>query len=135
MSYCTQSQLETTIPAPILNDALDDDRDGAADTGVLANILAQADQAVDAFLSGISTVPFVAPPAVVKEASYIFACELVYARRQVSDKNPFTDRANFWRTRLQKIGNGELPLDNATAKTFTPGASILETASVDDTTR
>jgi len=37
MSYCTQAQIETTIPAPVLNDALDDDRDGTADTGVLTS--------------------------------------------------------------------------------------------------
>mgnify|MGYP001267666839 CR=1 FL=1 len=135
MSYCTQAQIETTIPAPVLNDALDDDRDGTADTGVLTNIIAQADQAVDAFLGGIYTVPFETPPAAVREASYIFACELVYARRQVVQENPFTARADAWRTRLQKIGNGEMPLDNATSKTFTPGASILVDADVDDTTR
>ena len=135
MSYCTSEQIQTAIPAPHLNDALDDDRDGSADSGVLTAIIAQADQAVDGYLSGLYTVPFASPPPAAREASFVFACELVYARRQIMDKNPFTDRANEWRKRLEQIGSGKLPLDAATEKSFTPGAAVLEDAVIDASTR
>lgn len=131
MSYCTQAEIETRIPAPHLNDALDDDRDGTADEGVLTAIIASADNAVDAYLAGLYDVPIAPAPAPCKEASLIFACEAIYDRRQIVERNPFTARANFWRQRLQDIGDGKLPLDAATVKTFTPGAAVTEDARID----
>jgi phage gp36-like protein len=136
MAYTTENKIQTLIPAPDLTDALDDDRDGYADDGLLDTIIATASNAVDAFLSGLFEVPFATPPAVVQEAALIFSCEAIYARRLTADKvNPFTARANQWRDRLQKIGNGELPLDAATAKPNTPGAVITETLGVDESLR
>lgn len=135
MSYCTQAQIETTIPPQHLNDALDDDRDGTADSGILDNIIEKASQQVDALLSGRYEVPFATPPTAVKEAAFIFACELIYDRRQILDKNPFKDRADKWRERLEKIGAGDLPLDAATEPAFTPGAAITENVSVDGSMR
>lgn len=136
MSYVTQTQIETEIPPLHLNDALDDDGDGSADTDLLTNIIAKASQAVDAFLAGIFTVPFSDPaPAAVREPAFVFACEAIYNRRQILEKNPYKERGDYWRTRLEKIGNGELPLDAATDKNFTPGAAIIEDAAIDGSTR
>lgn len=134
MSYVTQSQIQTAIPAQHLNDALDDDRDGTADADVLTDIISSAEQAVDAFLAGLYEVPFLSPPAPVKEAAFVFACERIYDRRQVDEKNPFRSLADAWRTRLEKIGTGELTLDAASEKAFTRGALVSEDASVDGTT-
>lgn len=136
MSYTTQTEIEKLIPPQHLNDALDDDRDGAADDGALDSLIAVAANAVDAYLAGLYTVPFETPGAVVKEACLIFACEAVYARRLgLNEKNPFTDRADAWRKRLEKIGAGELPLDAAEEKPNTPGAAVTEDVSLDDTLR
>lgn len=135
MIYLEQAQVETAIPALHLNDALDDDRDGTADDGVLDNIIASCSQAVDAFLSGLFTVPFETPPAAVREAAFVFTCERIYDRRQIVEKNPWKARADYWRERLEKIGDGKLPLDAGTEKQFTPGAAITEPVSVNDTMR
>lgn len=136
MSYCAQSEIETAIPPQHLVDALDDDRDGKADDGVLTNIIASASNAVDAYLAGLFTVPFADPaPAPVREAAFIFTCERIYDRRQILDKNPYKDRADFWRERLQKIGAGEIPLDAAAPKSFTPGAAIVSDVEVDTSMR
>ncbi len=135
MSYVTQAQIETEIPPLHLNDALDDDGDGSADSGLLDNLISKAEQAVDAFLGGIFTVPFATPPAAVKEAAFVFTCEAIYNRRQILDKNPYKERADYWRDRLEKIGNGELPLDAATEKLVAPGAIITEDAAIDGSTR
>lgn len=136
MSYTTQTKIQTLIPAADLTDALDDDRDGNADSGLLDAVIDTASTAVDAFLSGLYSVPFTTPPAVVQEAALIFSCEAIYARRlQADQKNPFTARANYWRERLQKIGNGDLPLDAATDQTNTPGAVVSEPTDVDASLR
>lgn len=136
MPYTTQSKIETLIPPQHLSDALDDDRDGSADAGLLDTIIATADNAVDAFLAGLFTVPFANPPAVVQEASLVFACELIYARRLApEEKNPFTVRASAWRVRLQNIGEGKLPLDAASTKAAGIGAVVTEPTSIDSSLR
>lgn len=132
MSYLTQARIETAIPAAHLRDALDDDGDGQADATLLDEIIASAANAVDAFLAGLFTVPFADPaPAPVAEAAFIFACERIYDRRQILEKNPFADRADFWRKRLEAIGKGEIPLDASQTKATTGGASVTETVKVD----
>lgn len=134
MAYTTQAAITAKIPALHLNAACDDDGDGQADTGVLTEIIAGAANAVDAYLAGLFTVPFADPaPAVCAEAALLFACETVYDRRQIVENNPFRTRAEFWRTRLEAIGKGEIPLDASLDKAYTPGAAITEDMSVDDT--
>lgn len=126
MAYVAQTRIESAIPPQILVAALDDDRDGAADPGRLADIIAAAGTAVDSLLGSLYPTPFSAPyPAAAKEAAFIFACELVYQRREISP-NPFTDRADFWRQRLEKVGAGKLPLDANQPRAFSPGAAIVE---------
>ena len=135
--YVTQAQLETEIPAPHLADAVDDDAAGGADTDKLDAILQKASDAVDSFLAGLYPTPFADPaPAACREAAFMFAGELIYARRGVStDENPFTKRANDWRKTLTLIGRGDLPLDANIPKAFTPGAAITEPVLLDTTTR
>lgn len=134
MSYCTRERIETAIPAPHLVDALDDDRDGEADAAVLAELLASADQAVDSYLAGLFAVPFPAPtPAVVAEASFVFACERVYDRRQVAERNPWTSRANDMRERLKAIGSGKAPLEASRTKAVIPGRVVTEDSRIDGT--
>lgn len=133
MAYTTQSEIETKIPPQHLVDALDDDGDNAADPGLLANIIASASNAVDAYLAGLFPVPFVDPaPAVCREAAFVFTVEAIYDRRQIFDKNPFRDRADFWRKRLEAIGKGEVPLDASQVKAYTPGAAVTEDVSIDE---
>jgi phage gp36-like protein len=137
MPYVTQSELETIIPPSTLVDMLDDDRDGLADDGLLDNLIASAGNAVDAYLSGLFSVPFATPPPAVREAALVFCCESLYARRGLGegDKNPLGARARFWRDRLQKIGNGELPLSAATEKAFAARVAITEDADLDSSLR
>lgn len=139
MSYIAQSDIEVQIPAPLLLDACDDSKSGdwsVETVAILAAIIAGADAQVDSFLSGLYTVPLSPVPPVAKEASLIFACETVYKRRLAPDeKNPFAERARIWRERLQKIGDGEMPLSTATGSAANIGAAILLTAVIDDTLR
>jgi phage gp36-like protein len=108
--YVTQARIQSRIPGPLLNDALDDNRDGAADDGILDEIIQAASDAVDALVSPAYTVPFTSPPAPVKEAAFAFACEMIYDRRQVSERNPYRAEADKWRGRLELVGAGKLAL-------------------------
>lgn len=134
MAYVTQVQVETKIPALVLNDALDDNGDGLADSGKLDEIIALASQEVDGYLAGLFDVPFADPaPAKVATAAFVFTCEAIYQRRSISDeKNPFAKTAAWWREHLQRVGNRELPFDAATEPAFTPGASVVDDVSVDE---
>lgn len=137
MSYVTRQQIETEIPALHLKEALDDDSAGGEDQDLFDAVAQQASDAVDAFLSSLYPTPFAEPaPAAVKQAAFIFCGELIYARRGVSgDDNPFSKRAESWRSMLTKMGAGELPLDANIVKAFNPGALISEPSAIDATTR
>lgn len=127
MSYVTRDQVTDLLPEKVLVDALDDDKDGAEDDGLLDSIIATAALEVDGYLSGLFTVPFANPPAKVKAASLIFVMEALYQRRQIAtDDNPFTKRATWWRTHLQAVGNRELPFDAATPKSSAAGIVTSE---------
>jgi phage gp36-like protein len=119
MAYVTEQQIIDRIPLPLLNDALDDDGDGNPDQGLLTQIIADESQKVEAFLGGRFTVPFPdAAPAAVREAARSFVLYAIWTRRPSVGDPPkvVVDDFNFWRNRLQKIGNNELPLDaNSTA--------------------
>jgi phage gp36-like protein len=134
MAYIVQADIEMLLPQKHLVDALDDDKDGSIDPDAVAKLIAASDQAVDAFLSSRYPTPLDNPPALVKQASAIFACEMCASRRgSFGDANPFWKRAESIRTRLEKIGNGEAPLVPGQAPAFQPGAVITDDSKVTGT--
>jgi phage gp36-like protein len=114
VAYTTQERIQARIPAAILNDALDDDKDGAIDEDVLAEILQAASDAVDAMIGMTVTVPMTDPPAAVTESAFCFACEMIYDRRQVTEKNPYRPQADAWRKTLGLVAEGKLSLSATT---------------------
>lgn len=137
MAYVTQARIETALPPQHLRDALDDDGDGQADSGILEEIIASASQAVDGFLAGLFAVPFADPaPAAAAEAAFVFALERIYDRRQAGERNPWRSQADGWRERLERMGKGDLPLDaGVTGVVATPGAAVTENAAHNETLR
>lgn len=137
MPYTTRANILTLIPAQKLNDALDDDQDGAEDKGLLDALIAQVSGDIDGFLASIYPVPFPDPaPAKVAAAALIFVCEAIYARRLEADQtNPYKSRADIWRDQLEKVGHGIHELDAKQDRQNPPGAAVTETAVVNGTTR
>lgn len=134
MAYVIQAEIEAEVPPQHLTDALDDDRDGARDAGLLDQIIANASRQVDGFLATIYTVPFASPPPVVRQAALVFVCEALYSRRERGgDANPWKARADAWREQLKLIGTTSMPLDATIAMAFPPGAVVSDAASVDST--
>ena len=112
MPYFLRTDVVGRIPPQYLTDALDDDEDGQEDAGLFDNLVATVSNDVDGYLAGIFTTPFFDPaPAQVKAAALVLFFEALYDRRPVGDNNPWRARANEWRSRLQRIGKRELPLD------------------------
>jgi len=126
VAYFTLAALQALLPEPDLTKALDDDADGIIDA--FAAVQGQADGQVDALLSGRYAVPFTGevPPA-ASHAAKIFAAELCYKRRGVSDEaNPWHEVATSLRQRLTAIGRGEVPLTPAVAPARPSGSIVSE---------
>jgi phage gp36-like protein len=111
-AYIEQSDVAGLIPADFLTEALDDNGDGAADSGIWDSALAAAQNEVDGRLGGLYTVPFSGTiPAVVKAATQTLSLWLIYKRRGVADAaNPWAELAMKWLDKLDKIGSGKEPL-------------------------
>lgn len=131
MPYLASTDLHGLLPPAFVAEALDDDRDGSADSGVWDAVEEDAAGQIDSRLGGRYSVPFTAPlPAVVVEAAKVFACELLYQRRGMSgEANPWTARANAMRKRLEAIGDGSQPLTPTTTK-VRPPVSVISTPAV-----
>jgi phage gp36-like protein len=114
MPYCTHDEIEKLVGPEQFRQALDDDRDGAEDTGLFAALAVAASSAVDAYLGARYPVPFSNPPAFARLAARAFCSESLYKRRGVSrDANPFTSEADALRKRLEIIMSGDSDLELA----------------------
>ena len=134
MAYISQSDLEAHIPPQFIVEALDDDRDGVADSGLWEKLAAAVDRAINSRLAPRFSVPFAAPvPDLVAEAALVFAGEMVFRRRGVADEaNPWAEQAGAMRTRLERIGRGDEELTAGTTAARPGGAIIGERARVYD---
>jgi len=125
--YVTLSDMSARLPAVFLVQALDDDRDGAADPGVWDAVAAAVAQEIDGVLGVRFAVPFSNPlPGPVVTAAQVLAAEALYARRgfQGDDKNPWASQAKQQRALLLQIAKGELPLSPSKTRAQ-PSASIV----------
>lgn len=112
--YLTMADLTGLIPGKFLIEALDDDGDGAADSAVLAQVIADASSLVDGIVGG----PFSNPlPAKVVNAAKYFAVEVLYKRRGKEESNPYKKDADAARSDLADVANGKAVL----VPSITPG--------------
>lgn len=136
MAYSTQAEVEAVIPARFLAEALDDDANGTADTGLLTAIFGVVDTEIDGIISPAVTVPITGTvPQTIRSAALILTCEAVYLRRGVTgDANPWTERARDVRDLLGRIGRGEVSIDatGITAASFDDSHDLVFDTS-DDT--
>lgn len=129
--YLALTDLEGSIPAQFLVQALDDNNDGVIDAPVWAKVLADAQEEVDSFLEGRFTLPLVITPLpkIFKRAAMAFACELLYRRRATPDEtNPWKKQADALRKTLGMIRDGTLKLSatpDSDAAMPDPAATVI----------
>lgn len=114
MSYFTRTDIEAEIPPTSkgLIALLDDDHDGAEDTGLYTSLASRAEARVDAILARRYTVPFSTVPVMVKEAAILSFCAGLYRRRGVKDtENPFAEREQSALEFLKDVASGAADLD------------------------
>jgi phage gp36-like protein len=128
MSYFTLSDIAPgRIPLEFATQALDDDRDGVIDA--FDAVQAEAERMVDALLESRFSVPFDPVPAKIKGAAVVFACWLLFVRRQYSEEqNPFTKEKLAIEKKLAVIEAGELGLSTAPTaqQPATDAGSLIE---------
>ena len=114
MSYFTRSQIEAELPAADLVALLDDDHDGAEDTGLFTALATRAEARCDAILARRYAVPFAdaSVPGAVTEAAILSLCASLYRRRGTKDgDNPFATREQSALDYLKGAASGQADLD------------------------
>jgi len=111
MAYCTQSDILKQLDEEILIQLTDDDGTGEVDSDVVDRAIADADEEIDAYLSGKYSLPFDTTPNLVRKVSVTLAICNLYARRD--DTIPETRKENCERARkdLNLIAKGMMKLD------------------------
>jgi phage gp36-like protein len=127
MPYITRDDILTKISNSELDQFTDDDGDGVADPGVLDMVIGIASNAADAYVASIYATPFTTyVPSKIKDATLIFACEMLFQRRLApKEQNTFKPQADLWREVLRTIGTGAVPLDANVQRLVTPGFGIV----------
>lgn len=81
MAYCAESDITKQITSAQLLQLTDDDDNGVADTGIVAEAIASADAVIDGYCAGRYTVPFVTTPAIIEAISVDLSIFNLYSRR------------------------------------------------------
>jgi phage gp36-like protein len=79
--YCTQTDIESAIPAATVIQLTDDSGSGAADADIVADAIAKADAIIDGYCAVKYSVPLSPVPAVIKGLSVDIAIKNLYARK------------------------------------------------------
>lgn len=124
MPYCTEADIISQVGQNNIIPFLDDDQDGAADSGLLDNIITQASDQVDGFIASVYDTPLSTVSGSVKYATIIFVCEILYRRRLTpQEQNPYREEAKRMREWLTRVSDGELALDVNVPQAFVQGGA------------
>jgi phage gp36-like protein len=136
MDYTSQQAILAKMSTQGLTAATDDAGSGSLDTGVLEDVITDANNAIDGYLEATYALPLPTIPSKVAHAALIFACESLYQRRLApEEKNIFSQEANFLRKWLEQISTGEISLGLTIPKAVPPVVGITEPMSMDYNTR
>lgn len=134
MPYFTRTDIESEIPPADLVALLDDEHDGAEDTGLYTALAARAEARVNAILQRRYSLPFATVPLAVAEAAILSLCAGLYRRRGTKDgDNPFAEREQSAMQFLKDAASGQTDL--STELDATGGANRIDgedTLSADD---
>lgn len=109
MAYCTQTDLQKQLPPALVIQLTDDDADGAADSGVVADAIAKADNVINAYCAKRYDVPFTTVPDLIRGLSVDLTVWNLYARKGL-EKQSVTDRKVDAIKLLEGIASGKVSL-------------------------
>lgn len=133
MYYLASSaDLKVLIPDDFLIQALDDNSDGAEDTGLFAAVVDEAEREIHGYCRQRYATPFAAPvPDLIVDAVKILTGLRLYLRRgRAGDDNPFTAEAARIRKKLQAIAEGNENLTADMLQQQNPVGEISETSRI-----
>jgi len=111
-----QAELLGDMPLALLTEALDDNRDGAADDAAWAAVQAAAEERIRSALGGAAPARHALAAA---HARKVFMLEILYNRRGFTgEANPHTAAASRLEKRLEALAAGEVSLDGDTEPAF-----------------
>lgn len=109
-----QAELLGEMPLALLTEALDDNRDGAADDAAWAAVQAAAEERIRSAFGGAAPARHALAAA---HARKVFMLEILYNRRGFTgEANPHTAAANRVEKRLEALAAGEVTTDGGDAE-------------------
>ena len=110
MAYITAKDLRAVVPDEYRDAALSDSG-SSPEPGLLQAVIDAACEEVDSLIEGRVKLPLSEPyPKKVKTAALYIALSILFARRGVEMPKDMSATISFWRTRMGKIGAGEMRL-------------------------
>jgi len=118
MPYVVRADIEAEFDDAHLLQALDDDGDGAEDSGLFDALASSVDAMVSSHADMIAALGLPTLPATfLRYCARVFMCALLIRRRgSVDEMNPFATPEKEIRSRLERIESGEIDVK---PKTFT----------------
>lgn len=109
MAYLNRNDVEAEFDAEHLEKFLDDDNDGAEDTGLFAKLSAAVESEIAGTIATLPADVITALAAYLRHCAKVLFCSLAYRRKGASaESNPFETLAKDVRTRLADIQKGEI---------------------------
>lgn len=119
MAYCTQADIEKTLPAGRLADLTDDSGGGSTSTPILSEQIAFADSLINSYIRGKHPeLPLSPVPPMVRRWSVILTIQNCFDRRtEINIPEPFLETVNRIKAEMAMVRDGELLIDDADAAT------------------
>lgn len=122
MSYCSTEDIISQVGANNIIPFLDDEGSGVMNSTLLTQIISVADAAIDGRIANLYTVPVSPVVPILRYASIIFTCEMLYRRRlSPREENPYTAEADRLREYFKQVNTGEIHLDLNVPREFSQG--------------
>lgn len=128
MAWFTPAELRLRMGDRAFVECTDDDRDGRADTEVLAAITAEAESFVQGYVAEVgATFGVTTPNARLKQLSIVVAMQIAYERRpefSVDGKTPVQRSFENAQRELESISKGLIRIGPTMADSPTPSPSV-----------
>lgn len=129
-TYLTEEGLLRGIPEHLLTQLTDDLEAGVPDAALLAEVIADAEAEVDAYVSQVRPLPLPTVPRFLGLLALDVALYRLFGRRQIADE-AVADRYKAAVRSLEKIAKGEIQLGVPAPAAEQPGSVLTNKTAAD----